>query len=417
MIVRDAWRLGVAGGTTRPDLGRFGLRDVPVQEAQSKPIYSNRELKEIIRFLVKRRAIPRGESLASERAYLANCICLISAFIPINRGSVFDLNGNSLHCGESDRKFDVIVITKNRPTKSVNRLPEFKPKIHDRDGDFFEIKRGKSEIRKIFEENRSFNKNMGRADADPLFWCIYDSNAAKYRKVYGRINDTAFRVGMTQIHNEFKVLADNGEPLKILLSKLRRSVENRLPDDVRMRDRAKVMNHKNLDTTGSVYETVTDGEHFNFHRGLKAISIAVTRSDKDAMVWARNAGLSPDTMERLLVGMLRTKVASCSDPISGEFSPKNGKNCTETLACFGCSALAVTVADLYRLASLERRIKMDLNNGILGDDFKSKFKIILEIIDLEIFSQFERRLVESAREKARRELHPMWKRVISLVAI
>ncbi|WP_156966044.1 hypothetical protein [Paraburkholderia bannensis] len=416
-IVRDAWRLGVASGAVRPDLGEHGLRNVPVRNKSSKPIYSNRELKEIIRFLIKRRAIPRGDGLASERTYLACCICVIAVFIPINRSSVFDLNGNSLHRGENERRFDVIVTTKNRPVKSANRLPELKSEIDCPVEGFVEVKRGKSEVRKIFEENKEFNIKMGRSQGGPLFECMYNSVVAKYKGVYGRVNDTAFKEGMRRIHEEFDVLDDNGRPLRILLSKLRRTVENRLPNDVRMRDRAKVLNHKDLDTTGAVYETVTDNDHFDFYRGLKAISIAVTRSDKDAMVWARDSGLSPDTMKQLLAGMLKTKVASCSDPINGDFSPKNGKNCSETLACFGCNALAVTLTDLYRLASLERRIKLDIDSGILHDNFKSKFKVILEVIDLEIFTQFERRHVEFARDKARRELHPMWKRTISLVKL
>lgn len=415
--VRDAWRLGVAVGDFRPDLGEHGLRDVPVREESNRPIYSTRELKEIIRFLIKRRSVPRGTTLVSERAYLATCICVLAAFIPINRASAFALKNNSLHRGESNKKFDVIVVVKERPFQSANRVPEFKGDSNSEDAELIEVKLGKSQIAKIFEENRNYNGGMQCSEDGPLFKCMYDSVQAHYREIYGPINTAAFRMGMKELHGEFDMLGDDGEPLKISVRKLRRNLENRLPQDVRMADKAKVLDHKNPNTTGTFYETVTENDHLDFHKGLKAISIAVSRSEKDALVWARDSGISPECMQRLLTGMLKTKVASCSDPIAGEFSPKDGQNCSKTLACFGCNALAVVVTDLYRLASLERRIKLDIDSGVIHDNSRAKFEMILNIIDLEIFSQFERRLVESAREKARRGLHPMWKRTMPLVEL
>ncbi|MGF6553075.1 hypothetical protein [Paraburkholderia youngii] len=415
--VRDAWRLGVAVGDFRPDLGEHGLRDVPVQEESNQPIYSSRELKEIIRFLIKRREVPRGTTLASERAYLASCICVLAVFVPINRASAFALKNNSLHRGEADNKFDVIVVVKERPAQSANRVPEVKGESDKNDVELKEVKRGKSQIRKIFEENRNYNGSLQHSEDGPLFECMYNSVRAKYHGIYGPINTAAFRAGMKVLHGEFEVLGDNGEPLRISLRKLRRTLENRLPENVRMDDKAKVLDHKNLNTTGTFYETVTDDDHLDFHRGLKAISIAVSRSEKDALVWARDSGISSDCMQHLLAGMLKTKVASCSDPISGELSPKDGRNCSKTLACFGCNALAVVVTDLYRIASLERRIQLDIDSGAIQENSKPRFEKILGIIDLEIFSQFERRLVRSAREKARRGLHPMWKRTISLVEL
>ncbi len=79
-IVKDAWRLGVACATTRPDLGQAAVRSTSKGKQPRKIIYSRREYKAILQFLMKRRSVPRGNTLLSERVYLATCICVFGIF-------------------------------------------------------------------------------------------------------------------------------------------------------------------------------------------------------------------------------------------------------------------------------------------------------------------------------------------------
>ncbi len=407
-LVRDAWRLGIATGANRPDLGKQGLRNVPVKAKLEKIIYSKRELTAIIRFLVRRRSVERGQSLGEERAYLVTCICILVVFLPLNRSSAFALNMDSLQPGESGQKYDVIVAVKERPKQSANRLPETKETENEQEAGNLIVKRGRRQVRLVFEENIKYNKDMGRPSTGPLFECKYSSVSAGYIDILDRINDSSYSMGLSILHDEFDFLGDDGNRLKISLRKLRDTLENNLPSDVRMRDKAAVLNHKNLETTARIYEAITDNDHLKFQKGLKAISVAAGGSTEVAILWARDNELSSDDMMRLISGMQKTKTASCSNRIYGQFAPKNGNPCSNTLACFGCNALAVVVTDLYRLASLERCIKLDLESGLIQNESRGRFEEILRIIDIEIFSNFEGRIVDIARSKAERILHPVW---------
>ena len=408
--VTDAWRLGVAANATRPDLGPFGLRNVPKDTSLKKIIYSRKEFKLIVKFLINRRTLPRGATLNSERAYLVACICTLAVFLPINRSSAFMLNENSLHPCEHDQRFDVVVVRKDRPKQSANRLPELKGGGDETDAIDVKIKR-KGVVRKIFDENIEYNRAAKLDTSNGLFQCKYDCAAQGYDNIYGRITDGPYGAGMKVLQSELNksgARADNGGKLIISMRKLRDTLENYLPEDTHMHVKARVLNHKDPDTTGSIYETVTDDDHYKFQKGLNVISVVVNRSVTDAQVWARDVGLSQDVIQRLIDGILKTKVASCTDPIYGELAPKDGRPCANTLACFHCHALAVVVTDLYRIASLERRIRLDLADGVIQGAYRKRFEFILEVIDLEIFSQFEKRLVKAAREKAKKVLHPLW---------
>ena len=412
-IVRDAWRLGVAVGDARPDLGVHGLRTKPVQRPTEKQIYSRRELGEIVRFLVKRRTVPRGETLESERSYIVTCIFLLAVFLPMNRSSAFMLNNNSLHPGERGGKFDVIVLLKKRPKKSANRLPVEKELMQAAERTEETVKKGSRLVRQIFDENVEHNRKKRFHENGPLFQCLYNSTRAGYENVMGRVNDAAFNYGLRTLYKEFKCIGDDGKPLRITLQKLRDSLENRIPKDVHMLDKARVMNHKSPDTTGTVYETVTDQDHRNFQKGQQAISFAARSSHAETLVWARSENIPPEIMESLLAGMNKTKFSSCSDPLEGEFAPRNGEQCHNFLACIGCGALAVLASDLYRLASLERRIQLDLDSGVLQGESRPKFLKALKILSEEIFPNFEPRLVKIARQRSLRKLHPLWDRPLN----
>ena len=410
-LVKDAWRLGIAKGATRPDLGKHGLRRETAPPPPPKQIYSKREFKEIVRFLVMRLDVPRGTTLQSERAYLVTCIFLLAVFLPLNRSSAFMLTNNSLHPGEKDSKFDVIVLLKNRPKQSANRLPEAKESTQSYEETEEEVRRGGRLVRRIFEENIAHNKQIGGDEDGPLFSCVYDWFRG-YDGISGPINDASFRMGVNVIHEEFKASGDDGKPLRISISKLRDTLLNRVGKNVPMRDKARLMNHRNLDTTGTDYETVTDDDHRNFQKGLKTISIVARGTHSEALVWARSARIDPEVVQYLIRGMNKTKVASCSDPFNGEFAPHNGDICRNVLACITCNALAVVASDLYRLASLERRIQLDLDDSVLQGESRPKFVEILRVVRDEIFSNFETRLVKIARQKALRKLHPLWDRPI-----
>ncbi|MFM0121102.1 hypothetical protein P0D73_19820 [Paraburkholderia sp. RL18-101-BIB-B] len=409
-IVSDAWRLGVATGAVRPNLGGPKPGEQKSKGAKEKRLYSRREFREIVRFLIRRRQVPRGTTPDEERAYLAACSLVLGAFIPINLSGAFMLESYSLRKGETDQALDVIVVRKNRPRESANRLPEPKENLEDGLFNEHQVKSAQRHVRKIFEENTIFNESISSQERAGLFCCFYPKSRKLHRGAYDRLNQHSYSHGVRILHSEFSVTGDDGRPLRISMKRLRDSFENGLGKDVPMGDKAKILNHKDKNLTGTVYEAVTDEDHLRFHHGLKAIPIAVRNDLEGASVWARESGLSREVIERLISGILATRAASCTDPVNGELAPKNGHDCPNTLACFHCHNLAVVVDDLYRLASLERRINLDLESGRLQGESRNKFLFILNVIKDEIFSKFEKRHIESARRRAAKELHVLWRR-------
>ncbi|MGP8489043.1 hypothetical protein ACT2FY_23950 [Paraburkholderia fungorum] len=409
-IVSDAWRLGVANGEFRPNLGGPKRGEAKPEGTPEKILYSRREFREIVRFLIKRREVPRGTTIDQERAYLTTCSLVIGTFLPINLAGVFMLDDGSLQKGETDQDFDVVVARKNRPHASANRLPEPRENADVRLFDKHQVKKARRHIRNIFEENSEFNRTIRLQEGEGLFRCFYPKSRKLHRGTYDRINPHSYQHGLRIIHGEFSVIGDNGLPLRISIKRLRDSFENGLGKDVRMSDKAKILNHKHKNLTGTIYEAITDEDHLRFHHGLKAIPIAVRNDLAGVNIWARDSGLSREVVERLISGILATRTASCTDPLNGELAPGNGHECPNTLACFHCHNMAVAVEDLYRLASLERRIDIDLESGRLQGESKSRLIFIRSVIRDDIFLKFERRHVESARLRAARELHVLWRR-------
>ncbi|PCR97389.1 hypothetical protein CP336_06490 [Pseudomonas fluorescens] len=110
----------------------------------------------------------------------------------------------------------------------------------------------------------------------------------------------------------------------------------------------------------------------------------------------------------------KTPMGHCSDPVHGQYAPKrDGAKCMNFLHCIRCQHYAVTENDLYKLFSFyfrifEERSRMDKRR------WAREFAHIPRLIDDYIVAEGLRRrvfrltAVEAARERARKNPHPFW---------
>lgn len=407
-VVRAGWSRGVLTGTVRPTLtGVFpAIKGGNVAETE-KP-YSEGEYRAIVRAVAAVVKEGRGEGKDSELMYLAACACVFFIYFPVNKQGVLMLNEDSLRPTEKENEWGQIRFIKNRPKKKAHHhLLKKDSEAPEAAG--YDVKRGKNLVRRIFDENRGFNSTVAtepNAERPLLLW-FFPGRGNKGGK-RARLTTATLDEGFRLIEKKFKLRHDTGSCLRITPRRLRKTYTNQLSSDVSLETKAKVMRHSHVDTTATSYVVVSDDDHYRFYEGMNLLGAAIVSDDERILIAANAAGVSPEVLQRLKEGLLRTTVASCTDPKNGKYAPKNGNSCRKKFTCFHCPNLAVLKDDLYRLASLRRRIQLDASAGTIFGEAREYFLAIADVISSAIFPKFERRHVRQAEKMAEKQLHPLW---------
>jgi hypothetical protein len=237
-----------------------------------------------------------------------------------------------------------------------------------------------------------------------------------------------------------KLVGDDGKPLKVNMSRFRKSRFDRAfriaDGDVtvtanlmgntpavaavnypsmnqsRQVEAAVFMNEdyvglmRNIVTQGSVDSSIPPGEHdySSNSRNLRVIDIK-----------------SSDHVQT------NTPVSGCSDVLSGEYAPKNGSPCDRFVMCLFCSSFAIvgTVDELWRLFSFQAFAiaELDFLDEHLGplrtddeliEDLRDRYRLAIPYIDSFTEQQFAASRVAQARSKTTAGLHPFWQMQMQL---
>lgn len=186
-----------------------------------------------------------------------------------------------------------------------------------------------------------------------------------------------------------QLLDDNGKPLKVNISRFRKTFENR------------------------IFE-LSGGDPF-VTAALAGHSVKV--SDSHYLEAPKEAEKNFNFMGRIRVKELtdnvrgieqNTSVAKCAD--SGQKTDREGNKiyCTDFLACVRCRNMVVTKEDLYRLFSFYWLLVSE-REQIGAKRWKKYFAHIIRIIDNEIATQFDPESVQAVRAEAEANPHPAWK--------
>jgi hypothetical protein len=103
-----------------------------------------------------------------------------------------------------------------------------------------------------------------------------------------------------------------------------------------------------------------------------------------------------------------TPISMCSKKPKHAYKTGKLTYCTSFLSCVRCKYMVVTKDDLYRLLSFYWLIVYQRKN-MGAKRWKTYFAHIIRIIDNEILPKFDKEYTIQAKEKAKNNPHPMWK--------
>lgn len=210
-------------------------------------------------------------------------------------------------------------------------------------------------------------------------------------------------VGLTvkKLVKDFDLRDANGDPLRINVSRLRKTFINRineiLDDDLVT---TAVAAGNTPQVTGNVYLRPGEGSKKNW----KFMGVALTRELLSATLGATE----------------KTPTGGCTDTKAGQFAPKrDGATCMNFLDCVRCRNYVVTGDDLYRLFSFYWRIYSE-RGRMDKRKWERHYAHIVRLIERDVVQAgmqkraFTHSEVTDARERARIDPHPFWSSTVAL---
>lgn len=272
--------------------------------------------------------------------------------------------------------------------------------------------RAESDAERLLESTPSVRTNVERLIrhvmvlTDPLnadapddlkgrVW-LYRSRDAKSVGQVAALHGQVLAEATKRLVFEYGLTDSNGNPLRINISRLRKTFANR------------------------IFE-LTDGD---LATTAAAIGNTLQVTDQNYLAPGEDARRNWQFMGDLLVEELLTRtigatyrdtpMGRCADPVNGQHAPKReGATCMNFMNCLRCKHYAVTAKDLYKLFSfyfrvLTERSRMDKRR------WAREYAHIPRLIDHYIVAEglrrgtFKAAAVDAARERARTLPHPFW---------
>jgi len=346
-----------------------------------KPL-SSKEMGRVSQALAKElRQIKQGtEPLNSYEAIV--CMLAISMRTGINPTPLVDLSCDCLqpHPLKTDRKLLISfkrrgVATHITPIRNSEELSLLNTVMMD----------VAAMIEMVSERNRSVREASGTSK----LWAIQREhrNACDHPTLVSFSNLSNMIIEFSQRNS---LLDDDGKPLVLNLSRLRKSYINRIwglsgQDPIV----TAAMGNHSLNVSNNHYLDAPPEAEKNFSLLGEIRVKELLEKDSD-------------------VSISNTPVAQCKDSLNGHRAPKNGEHCTDFLSCFRCKSFVVTKDDLYRVYSLYWLLISERN--AIGTKRWSRFySHIIRIIDNDIATKFEAGTVKDVKAMAKEKPHLYWK--------
>lgn len=210
-----------------------------------------------------------------------------------------------------------------------------------------------------------------------------------------RLSSSDFTYNISTFVRRHQLLGDDGLPLSLNTSRLRKTMENRLwcLSNGDLFTVAVVMGH----TT-----TVADQSYLAVTDAMRRDAVFVGETLPGTY---RGTKLSDGKNHRLEA----TPVGRCVDTLNGERAPGNGSHCVDFLSCFTCRSFAIVGArdDLYRLFSFYWFLEAEARSA-RSSAWAEQLLIVRTQIDVFTLDKFDETLVEEAKEAARVKPLKFW---------
>lgn len=225
---------------------------------------------------------------------------------------------------------------------------------------------------------------------------LYRSERAKTAGQICAATPNTLNYGIALLCTRHDLRADDGEPLRLNFSRLRKTVEQRYW----------ALSGGDLIATAALmgHDPKVADTHY----------LACTHQMRENATFVGEA--LPDiyragTAEHKVIPILPSKspTGRCKDPYNGDKAPKNGEACDDFFSCFACSSYAIvgSADDLHRLFSFYWFLEREMSHT-RSNDWREEFRHTMNLIDRFSADKFDAGLVTAAKERARMEPLKFW---------
>jgi hypothetical protein len=199
--------------------------------------------------------------------------------------------------------------------------------------------------------------------------------------------------GLIERHN---LTGDDGQPLRLNLSRLRKTLANRYI----------AISGGDLIATAALMghdPKVADTHYLACTQQMRENATFVG----EALADIYDKGEAVKKVIPILPG--KSPTGRCKDPYQGDKAPKNGEPCDDFFSCFACKSYAVVGSpeDLHRLFSFYWFLEREMNHA-RTQDWREEFRNTMNLIDRFTADKFDAQLVADAKARAKVEPLKFW---------
>lgn len=204
--------------------------------------------------------------------------------------------------------------------------------------------------------------------------------------------------GIGRFVDRHALLGDDELPLRLNLSRLRKTMENRL---------WRISNGDLLSVALIMGQEprVADTNYLQVTPDMQRNATIVG----EALPVMFRYGV--ETQGKTPINLEKTPVGGCKDSLYGELAPRDGVNhCGDFMSCFTCRSYAIvgSIEDLHRLFSFYWFLTDEMQR-VNSNEWREQHAWTLSQIDAFTAQHFPEDLITKAKNLARREAHKFWK--------
>lgn len=212
------------------------------------------------------------------------------------------------------------------------------------------------------------------------------------------IGTSTLQQGISCLVDRHNLCGDDGQPLKVNLSRLRKTVESRLFD----------LSGGDLIATAALMghtPQVADNHYLACTQSMREDATFVG----EALPAIHRGGQAGSLMHPTPATPGPTPAGRCKDPWQGDKASKDGEPCSEFLRCFECRSYAITgdPDDLLRLFQTYDFLAQEMAHA-QSDDWRAQYRNTMNLIDRFALDKFGPETVAQAKARAKAQPSKFW---------
>lgn len=227
-------------------------------------------------------------------------------------------------------------------------------------------------------------------------WLFRSDSNRNGRGTVCAVTGTSMIRGIEQLIARHDLRGDDGEPLRLNLSRLRKTVEQRYwsLSGGDLIATAALMGHE---------PKVADTHYLACTQQMRENATFVGEALPDVY----RTGAAEQKVIPILPG--KSPTGRCKDPYNGDKAPKTGEACDDFFSCFACASYAIVGSpeDLHRLFSFYWFLEREMNHA-RSSNWREEFHHTMSLIDRFTADKFDAGVVAAAKELARLEPLKFW---------